>query len=52
LAKIDGVRVNFYYFIDCINFLSQLTISVYIWRWSCDLSRGSRCESKWERRCI
>jgi len=41
------VRVNSYYFIDCIIFLSQLTLSVCVWRWSCDMSRGSRCESRW-----
>jgi len=52
LAKIDRVTVNFYYFIDYIIFLSQLTLFVCVWRWSCDLSRGSRCKSRWERRCI
>jgi len=52
LAKIDWVRVNSYYFIDCIIFLSQLTLFVCVWQWSRDLSRKSRCESRWERRCI
>jgi len=44
--------VNSYYFIDCIIVLSQLTLFVCVWRWSCDLSRGSRCESSWEHWCI
>ena len=29
---IDWVKVNSYYFIDCIIFLSQLTISVCVWQ--------------------
>jgi len=32
LSKIDWVRVNYYYFIVCIIFLSQLTLSVCVWR--------------------
>jgi len=35
-----------------IIFLSQLTLSVCVWRWSCDLSYESRCESRWGRWCI
>jgi len=37
---------KFLLFIDCIIFLSQLTLSVCVWRWSRDLSRGSKCESR------
>jgi len=32
---------EFLLFIDCIIFLSQLTLFVCVWRWSCDLSRGA-----------
>jgi len=35
-----------------IVFLSQLTFVVCVWRWSCDFLYGSRCESRWERRCL
>jgi len=31
LAQIDWVRVNSYYLIDCIIFISQLTLSVCVW---------------------
>jgi len=27
-------------------------LCVCVWRWTHDLSRGSRCKSRWERRCI
>jgi len=33
-------------------FLSSPCLCVCVWRWSRDLSRGSRCESRWERQCI
>jgi len=51
--KIDWVRVNSHFlFIYCVIFLSQLTLSICVSRWSWDLSRGSRCESRWGRWCL
>jgi len=38
--------------IDCIIFLSQLTLSTCVWWWSCHLSRRSRCESRWACWCV
>jgi len=31
----------------CYFYFYQLTLSVCIWRWSCDSLHGSRCWYKW-----
>jgi len=44
------------FIIFCLYYFSfsahPFCLCVCVWRWSRDLSRGSKCESRWERRCI
>jgi len=30
-------------------YLNELTLSVCVWRWSCNLLRGRRCLCRWAR---
>jgi len=46
------VSGNYYYSLSILYFLSQLTLSICVWRWSRDLSCGSIWESKWACWCI
>jgi len=32
--------------------LTKLTLSVCVWRWSCNLLHGSRCWCRWACKCI
>jgi len=37
-------------FNDChilVIYLNELTLSVCVWRWSCNLLHGSRCWCRW-----
>jgi len=43
--------VNIYLSIYVI-FVYELILYVYVWRWSCDLSHGSRWYSKWCWWCL
>jgi len=45
------VKVKSIIYLLCY-FLSQLTLSVCVWRWSRDLSRRSICEPRWACWCI
>jgi len=30
----------------------ELTLSMYVWRWACNLLHGNRCGCRWARGCL
>jgi len=33
-------------------FIIELTLSVCVWRWSCNLLHGSKCSCRWACGCL